>query len=173
MKTHAGTRASATATPRARRAAAFSLLECLVYVGLLFVILGLALMTFYRTEENNRNLSRNTEDILRTLRAGEQWRADVRQAVAPLQQRESGTGSELTIPHANGPVKYLWRQGSVWREEGARSREVLSGVANSKMEKDPRRQVTVWRWEVELAGRQRVARVKPLFTFSAVAREDK
>jgi hypothetical protein len=42
-------------------------------------------------------------------------------------------------------------------------------VKNSKMEMDQRRQVTAWRWELELQSARKAARVRPLFTFEAVA----
>jgi type II secretory pathway component PulJ len=153
--------------------AGFTLIECVVYVALLFLIIGLAFMTFYRTEQNHRNLSRNSDDILRVLRAGEQWREDVRRAAAPIRLGEAGAENEIIIPQTNLTVKYLFRQESVWRQAGPLQTEALSSVAASKMEQDARQRVTAWRWEVELKGRQRVARVKPLFTFMAAAREDK
>jgi hypothetical protein len=158
---------------RGKRGHAFTLVECLVYVGLLGLILSLALMTFYRTEGNHRNLARNADDITRVLRAGEQWREDIRQAVAPIQWRTTGAEPELVIPHSSGLVKYSFRNQSVWRQGGPRPVELLPEVAVSKMEKVVRPQVSGWRWEVELKGRQRVARVKPLFTFLAATKNEK
>ena len=37
------------------------------------------------------------------------------------------------------------------------------------MERDVRQQATAWRWEVELKSKQLQARLRPLFTFEAVA----
>jgi hypothetical protein len=146
-------------------ASAFTIIETLVYLGAVALVLAMAFMTFYRTEENNRNLSRNADDILRALRVGEQWRADVRRAVAPIK----AGGQELVITQATNVVSYVLTNGSVWRRSGARSVEVLPGVVSSKMERDPRESVVAWRWDLELKGRQRVVRVKPLFSFAAVA----
>ena len=159
--------------PGPEPAAGFTLIECIVYVAVLGLILGLALLAFYQTEKNHRNLAHNADDILRALRAGEQWRQDIRQATAPPDWSGAGPALELLISHTNSQVKYVFREGCVWRQVGSRPVVVLSGVAASKMERDPRQHVTGWRWEVELKGRQRVARMKPLFTFLAVSREEK
>jgi hypothetical protein len=36
------------------------------------------------------------------------------------------------------------------------------------MQRDARERIVSWRWELELQSTQKVARVKPLFTFQAV-----
>src|SRR6266851_4310227 len=89
----------------------FSILECLVYIAVLGVVLSLAYTTFYRLSKYSRDLRRNTDDIARTLHAGERWRADVRAAVGPLKVVEDGTENGLEIPQRSGAVVYSFSKG--------------------------------------------------------------
>jgi hypothetical protein len=77
----------------------------------------------------------------------------------------------LHIPGASGRISYTFRDGAVLREStpGGQREEVLSGVKATEFRREARRQVTAWRWELELRGKQEVSRVKPMFTFQAVA----
>ena len=72
--------------------------------------------------------------------------------------------------NAGGEVRYRLRNGIISRQTSGNTNwiDLLPNVKSSRMEPDPRRHVTAWRWELELQGRQKVARVKPLFTFQAV-----
>jgi hypothetical protein len=152
---------------------AFSLLECLVYVSVLLVIMGLLATIYYHADWNHRNLERNASDMVRTLQAGERWRDDVRQASGPIKLEPAGQGPELSIPHTNGTVRYAFREGAVWRQAGAAGRwqAALTGVLSSRMEKEPRQLVAAWCWDVELKSRQQTPRVRPLFTFEAVPKQ--
>jgi hypothetical protein len=147
-----------------------SLLECIVYTAVFLTIATMGLLTYYRAEENNRRLRQNAEDILRTLRAGERWREDIRHATGPIRLAGPDTAPALLIPLTNGTLKYEFRDGAVWRQDGPKPHSVLPGVLHSRMEPDPRQHVSAWRWEIELKPHQRVGRVKPLFTFEAVAK---
>ncbi len=60
-----------------------SLLECLVYVAVLFVIFAVAGPAHVRVLDHTRQMRRVAADIARALDAGERWRADVRAATAP------------------------------------------------------------------------------------------
>lgn len=148
------------------------LLEAVVYVSLLAVVLALALGAFYTGMENYRNLASNADDITRTLKAGERWRADVRHASGAPEIGPGATASNATLrlPHGKDAVQYALRDGVMFRRGLGEANEIplLTGVARSEFVRDPRTNVTAWRWEVELAGRQKVARVRPLFTFQAV-----
>ena len=161
-------------TPHSARRAerGIMLLEAIVYVALLAVVLALALGAFYTGLENNRNLTRNADDITRTLKAGERWRADVRLVTgAPeIGANATATNVTLSLPRGNDAVKYALRDGVMFRRGLGETNEtpLLAGVARSEFVRDPRTNATAWRWEVELAGRQKVARVRPLFTFQAV-----
>jgi hypothetical protein len=135
----------------------------------------LALSAFYRCMSYSKNLARNADDIARALQAGERWREDVRAATGPfkLVSAEASVGQALHIPQKAGEVIYLFIDGAVLRQSGTNAPWIpaLSGVKSSRMEKDERQRVVSWRWEVELKNKQKVARVRPLFTFQAVAPE--
>lgn len=148
------------------------LLEAIVYVALLAIVLALALGAFYTGLENNRSLTRNADDITRTLKAGERWRADVRLATSAPEIGANATATNVTLrlPRGNDAVEYALRDGVMFRRGLGETNEtpLLAGVVRSEFLRDPRTNVIAWRWEVELAGRQKVARVRPLFTFQAV-----
>ena len=146
------------------------LIDCIAYIALLAIILTLAFIAFYRTTENSNRLSRNTADISLALRAGERWRADVRTANGePRIEAEHGSPL-LRLPHAPGEIAYTFRDGAVLRRVLPNTNwlVVLPAVTASAMHAEPRRHVTCWHWDVELKGRQNVARVRPLFSFQAV-----
>ena len=151
------------------------LVDCLVYLAIWSVVVGLAFSAFFRSLSYSKNLARNADDIARALKAGERWREDVRAASGPL-ERVSGQASveqALHIPQKTGEVIYRFIDGAVLRQSGTNTSWIpaLSGVKSSRMEKDERQRVVSWRWEVELKNKQKVARVRPLFTFQAVAPE--
>lgn len=150
------------------------LIDCLVYIALLALILELAFGAFYRTMEHSTQLERNAADILAALRAGERWREDVRAATGPLQVESNAVTTVLHIPRASGEITYVLRAGSLQRQEspGGQREELLSKVQAARFDRDAREHVTAWRWELELRGRQPIARVQPRFTFQAVARAE-
>ena len=147
-----------------------ALLDCLAYLSLFALILGMAFVVFYRATENFQNLSRDAAGIVRALRAGEQWRQDVRLATNPprLETKDGEAVLHLTLPGGEG--RYAFRDGTVFRQALPNTNwiAVLPAVKSSLMQRQPRQYVTAWRWEVELQGRQKVARVRPMFTFQAV-----
>ena len=155
----------------------FMLVDCLVYLAIWAVVAGLAFSAFYRCLSYSKYLARNADDIARALRAGERWREDVRAANGPLQvvTWETNVAQALHIPQKFGEVRYIFIDGNVLWQRGTNAPWIpaLSGVKSSRMEKDERQRVVSWRWEVELKNKQKVARVRPLFTFQAVAPEHK
>jgi hypothetical protein len=145
--------------------------ECLVYLTIWAVVVGFAFTAFYRYLDYSKRLNRTADDIARTVRAGEAWRADIRQATGPLKQvAEGGREQALHIPQRTGEVVYLFLDGAVLRRAASNAPwiEVLSGVGTSEMRPDARKHVKVWRWEVELKPRQKSPQVRPLFSFEAV-----
>ena len=145
---------------------AFSLIECLVYIALFFIIIGVALGAYYQLDEQSRGFTRNSSDIVQTMQAGERWRADVRIATnAAL----LGQNLQLRLGTRNGEIIYLFREGAIWRQ-GVNEKKptpVLTGVKSSLMEHETRPQVKAWRWEIELQTKRTNATVRPLFTFLA------
>lgn len=160
---------SATLNPQ-RDEQGILLIECIVYIGVFFLILGIAFKLFYSCWDTARGFRRNTDEIVSTLKTGERWRADVRTATAPLHAEVSPTGSVLHIPQRSGEIGYLFSESALWRRTGTNLEwtRLLSGVKSSRMAPDQRQQVAAWRWEVELAAHGKETRVIPLFTFEAV-----
>jgi hypothetical protein len=156
---------------RKRHPGGIMLVECMVYIAGFFLITGLAFAAYYRSLDNSRGLRQNADDITRALKAGERWRADVRSARRPLALEQAGGEQVLHIPQASGEIIYLFAQGAVWRKTPTESLPVswLAAVKDSRMLQDTRDGVAAWRWELELASRQKVVRLRPLFTFMAAA----
>jgi len=147
----------------------FSLLECLVYCALFVLLLGLAGQGYYRVEAHSRGLRRNADEIARALGAGEHWRQDIRSAQAPPRVLEAGANGVVEVLTARGAIRYEFHDGAVWRQTPeAKAVQFLAGVQSSRMTPDPRHDLQVWRWELELATQQKTPRLKPLFTFEAV-----
>ena len=149
------------------------LVECMVYLAVWFVVVGLALATFYRAWDNSRSLTRYTEDMARALKAGERWRAEIRQATGALKLvSEPGIADHaLHIPCASGEIVYFCTGTNLLRRAGEEGpwTVLLPAVKASRMLLDARGSVTSWRWELELASSpKRQTRLRPLFTFQAV-----
>jgi hypothetical protein len=147
------------------------LLDCLVYIAIWTVVAGLATAVFFRLLTHTKHLNRNAAEIVRTLKTGERWRQDVREAAGELDLVDSTDAQTLRIPKTAGEVAYLFRQGTVYRRGQADAPwlQLLPGVKSSRMQKDRRLHVVSWRWEIELKSRQKTTRVQPLFSFEAVA----
>ena len=143
----------------------YTLIECLVYIVVLAVVLNLSFDAYYRYDQHTRNLRQNANDIVRILIAGERWRNDVRASTAPPHAIENG----VAIPQRAGEIAYVFADGAVWRQTSKRRVAVLKQVKVSIMSDDSRSHVNAWRWELELASPQKAVRVRPLFSFTAVA----
>jgi prepilin-type N-terminal cleavage/methylation domain-containing protein len=149
----------------------FTLIECLVYISVLAVILGIGSAAFYRCWDDNKAITRNGEDIVRALKAGEAWRADLRSATGPVQIASTGSEQTMRIPRGKEELIYSFTDGEVRKQAGKSGPWdiVLAKVKSSQMESEKREHVTAWRWEVELVAGRKHAKVRPLFTFEAVA----
>ena len=144
------------------------LIECLVYMAVFFVLLGVAFAAYYRMDEQTRGFTHNSAGIVQALQAGERWRADVRIATNTVQR---GENNELQLQSKDGgTISYFFRDGTVWRQgaDEKQARPVLQNVKASAMKPDERPQVQAWKWEVELQTKRTNATVRPLFTFLAV-----
>src|SRR5439155_6455149 len=99
------------------RPSAFMLEECLVYLAVSSLLLGLALAAFYRVMENATGVRRNAADIARVLRAGERWREDIRRASGPLKlvTVEGAVEQAVHVPQSGGEVIYLFTGTNVLR----------------------------------------------------------
>jgi Tfp pilus assembly protein FimT len=149
----------------------FTLLECLVYIGMLAVVLGFATAIFYQAWDDNKALRRNAEDIVRALHTGDQWRNDMRAATGAVHLEDTDGAEQIHIPTGAGEIVYTFSKGELRRESTADGidRVWLPNVKSSQMRSDVRQNVTAWRWELELKTVKRTARYRPLFTFETVA----
>ena len=147
-----------------------TLIECLVYISVLFVVLGVAYQACDRFVGNSLDLRRNAADIIHALQAGERWRADVRAATGPLHLEIFEGDEVLEIPQTAGTVLYQFARGNVWRAQSKEDRWILllSKVKNSQIKFDQGRQVQSVRWEIELKSRREPAHVRPLFSFQSI-----
>ena len=151
------------------RCCAATLIECLVYFGVMTTILAAASLAFYRSYDHMRSLRRNADDITRVLHIGELWRNDVRQAVRP--PTLDATNQTLHVEHRNGIVDYHFAKNQILRRTATDAPWtcVLTNLNGSQMNLETQRGVAAWRWEIELRPLRKPARVQPLFTFTAVA----
>jgi hypothetical protein len=147
-----------------------SLIECLVYIGVFFLVCELAFSVFYRTMQSSRAVSRSADDIASALRTGERWREDVRAATSAPRLESDADGQVLIIPGKAGAVRYRVNGDTVLRQTSAAAdwKPLMTGIKTSRMEPDQRLRVAAWRWELELKPHQKTPRVLPLFTFAAV-----
>jgi hypothetical protein len=145
------------------------IIDCLVYIGLFFLIATVSFSLFYTCWDGSLALRRNTDDITSALKAGELWRTDVRNASGPLRVEDSAGGQLMRIPEKSGEVVYKFSGTNISRiQANGESRQLLAKVTSSRMESERRQQVTAWRWEIELPLKKRTAQVHPLFMFEAV-----
>ena len=156
-----------------RRQAGFMLEECLIYLAVSSVLLGLAFGAFYRVMENAKALRRNAADIARALHAGERWREDIHRATGPLRlvSMDGAVEQAFHVPQQSGEVVYYFTGTNIVRRANPDAPwiETLAAVKHSRLVRDPREQVVAWRWEVELNAGRKKPLVRPLFTFQAVA----
>lgn len=152
------------------RTHAFSLLECLVYLAVLFIVLSVAYTVYYRTLDLLRIVARSSQDVAAAMQAGERWRADIRRATTPPRVEDHNNGQVLVITSSTGVTRYQFEAGVVSLQAGDQSGWVrlITGVRTSRMIPEPRGSIAAWRWELELQPRRKVPRMLPLFTFEAV-----
>lgn len=151
-------------------AAGIMLIECMIYIGVVVIVLGVAFTVFYKCTDNYVGLRRNAEDITRALHAGERWREDIRQATGPAGYLESDERPMWRIPQLQSDVYYLYDAGSLWRFASSNSlpEEILGNVLSSTMNNEKRQEVACCAWTVELKPRRKGPHVRPVFHFLAV-----
>ena len=157
---------------RARARTGVLLIECIVYIGIFALILGLALMSFYLCWDDSKALMYVTDDVAAALRAGERWRADVRSATGKITVEATSQGELLRIPHGASTILYRFDAGEVHRQLASSdfSESLLTTVQASQMVSETRGPVNAWRWELELKSRRKETHLPLLFTFEAAAK---
>src|ERR1700744_740668 len=159
-----------TSFPTRRSMRGFTLIECLVYIAVLGVVLGVGSVAFYRCWDDNKSITRNADDIVRVLKFGEIWRADMRAATGPIKIETANSGQTLHIPAGKKELIYSFTDGQVRKQTtGSNSWTlILPRVKSSRMQIEKRDHVTAWRWEVELDSQRKKIKTRPLFTFEVV-----
>ncbi len=148
---------------------AYSLIECLVYIAVLFVLLGVSYIALFRCIDNSVALRRNADDISRVLHVGERWRADVRSVSGNIRLETTNLAQIASLPTSQGQIIYCFATNTLARSyNGGPWSQLLTNVASSTMRPDARRTLTAWKWELELVPRKNSSRVRPLFTFEAL-----
>lgn len=153
----------------ARLRAGMSLIECLVYVAVFAVLLGIGTASFFFCWDHTRAVISTAAEVSASLQAGETWRADVRAATGKISVTTNEAGEVVEIPAAGGGIVYRFENGELRRENLAQknSRLVLPHVKSSEMKTEMRGAVTAWRWELEVAPHRQETRLPLLFTFEA------
>lgn len=152
-----------------RRSHGYLLIECLVYILVLFILLGVSYLALFRCIDNSVALRRNADDISKALHIGECWRADVRSATGKIRFQETNFVQVLYLPNSRGQTVYCFASNSISRSYNGRPwSQLLTNIASSSMAPDPRKTVVAWRWDLELKPRRNNSRICPLFTFRSV-----
>jgi Tfp pilus assembly protein FimT len=152
-----------------RRRAGVLLIECVTYIAVFAILLGLGTAAFFLCWNHSEAFIYATDDITGALHAGERWRADVRHATGPITVAESDGGQTVRMPQAQAVVAYRFADGKVCREIPAlqQSQVVLRTVNASHMTGETRGGVRAWRWELDLKVRRTETHLPLLFTFEA------
>jgi hypothetical protein len=155
---------------KARCESGILLVECIVYLAVFAILLGIGTAAFYFCWDHNKALIYATDDISSAVRAGERWRADVRDATGSISVETTAAGELVKIPEGEKEIIYRFDSGEVRRQMASSgfSELLLPKVKTSQMKLDARGEVRAWRWELELAERRKETHLPLLFTFEAV-----
>jgi hypothetical protein len=173
-QSHRSGRAVLPSAPKARNRG-YLLTEALVYIGAVFLLIGIGFAAMYRCIDNSLVLRRNADDIARAMHIGELWRADVRSCTKTPQLQKIDQEQILQLDGTNGHIEYRFTEGALYRRTGTGPwGRLLEKVRNSAMHTEASSDVIAWHWDLELQPQTRGAasagRMRPLFTFIAVPR---
>jgi hypothetical protein len=152
-----------------RRRSGIMLIECMVYLVVFTLLLGMGTAAFYFCWDHTRATIVTAGKIESALTAGETWRADVRAATGRISVSTSEAGETVTIPEAGKNVLYHFENGELRREVPAlsNSRLLVEQVKASHIQSEARGGVTAWRWELELAPPRKLIGFPLRYTFEA------
>jgi len=155
--------------PAARRRSGVTLIECLVYVVVFAILLGIGTASFIFCWDHTRGTIFMANEIESALRAGECWRADVRTATGKISIETTATDETVKIPSGEKEIIYHLTGGELQRETSPQTgtRLLLAHVKTSGMKTGVRNGVNAWRWDLELAPQRKNAHFPMLFTFEA------
>lgn len=156
--------------PPPRRVRGATLIEMLIYIGLLAVVLGVGVNGLIRVWGAHGTLRRQADAIVVAADTGERWRADIRSATGAIRSETTPDTQTLAIPVGNRVVTWGFANGLVWRQAAAdrKAAPLLLGVRTSRMAPELREGVRTWIWDLELNRIPQKARTAPIYTFLAV-----
>lgn len=153
-----------------RRCSGIMLIECLVYIAVFMVLMGIGTAAFYFCWDQTRGMISTANDVESVLRAGECWRADVRTATGVMAIVATDSGETVTIPEGGKDILYRIDGGVLRREIPSQnsSRVLLERVKASTMTTELRTGTPACRWELEVTPRRQMSHFPLVFTFEAV-----
>lgn len=153
----------------ARRHDGVMLIECLVYIAVFAILLGIGTAAFFFCWDHTRATISMTDGIETALRAGENWRADVRAATGKISVETTPAGELVKIPAGENEIIYRLAAGELWRDVPAQnsSQLLFTKVKTSEMNAAAHDGVTAWCWELELIPPRHERHFPLLFTFEA------
>src|SRR5262249_10220196 len=93
----------------------YYLVECLVYISVLFVLLAVSYSALFRCISNSVALRRSADDISNALHIGDLWRADVRSATGKIRLEDTNSVQILHIPNPRGEFAFCFATNPVSR----------------------------------------------------------
>ena len=155
---------------KSRHSAGILLIECVTYIAIFAILTGIGMAAFYLCWDQSKAVVYATDDIGAALRAGERWRADIRNASGPVSAEKTDTTERITIPTGSNTIVYRFESGEVRREilASQHSDLLLAKVNSSHMNKETRAGITAWNWDLDVAMRRPETQLPLLFTFKAV-----
>jgi hypothetical protein len=156
--------------PAKRHSPGALLIECLVYIAVFAILMGIGTAAFYFCWDHTRGVILTANDVESILRAGESWRADVRAATGAMAIVPTASGEVVTIPEGGKDILYRLDGGELRREIASQnsSRLLLQRVKTSVMTTELRAGVAACRWELEVTPRRQMPHFPLVFTFEAV-----
>ena len=151
-----------------RRRRGILLIECMIHLAVSLVLISLGYVLTVRFLGFHDGLGRSATDIARAIRAGEEWRKDIRSATGSVRLLEDADAG-LVIPSGEDRIVYRFDGTNLWRGITGRVADQvrLEGVAACDFHFEERSHVRAWRWELRMkAGRKEG--IRPLFTFLSV-----
>jgi hypothetical protein len=148
----------------------FALVQALVYIPVMAILIYVTVDAALVLKKGTRGMQAGATRIFTAMNAGELWRADVRLATSPPQSNGSNRLMTLNIQQGTNAVIWSHSEGQVWRQAGTTSPRVtvLRDVSTSTFQRDRRKHVTAWKWEIAFKRARLKAKTQPLYTFISV-----
>jgi hypothetical protein len=147
-----------------------SLVELLMYAGLLFLFVGIAYGTVDRLWLETRRLEKRADSLRGLVQAGEQWRADIRQSSADPTVDADGLG--ISIPTGTNQVRWTVEKplGLACRDAGGGDIRIYPWPLQAAAFAAAKRGSTAgWTWDLTLAPPTKRDRQPQTVRFLAVA----